>query len=452
MKHDVFISFSSVNTEVAKKVVDALEESGEIKCWIAFRDIVPSANYAEQLVEAIESCKLLLLILSDASNKSPQVSREIERAGSKGIPILPLRIENVVLSKSMEYFISSHHWLDAYEKEIEEYFPALVTAVKSSIMNKGGQSSGADAGIRKPLSKPTNKKGTQKIIGAVVAALAIVILAVFFLRPERSTSVVEEKQASPAANQTSQAVAQPALEQDRLIQELATRYRENKPSPIPDSDKWTSSIPISIAFLDVSGSGVNGAEVDFILNSAGEELRESKRYSIVEREMIDKLLKELNLSSSDLADPTTALKLGRILSARLIVTGSIAKQDEQWLANLRFIETETTAIKCSVSTIVTQGGAAAIARELGSAIENKLRKEYPLQGVISTVSGNTAAMNIGASSGVSSGMVFTLLQENGMPADTATVTSVEPKLSKIALAGDPGEITQGMRLREEIQE
>jgi hypothetical protein len=452
MSHDVFISFSSVNDDVARKVCDALEESGEIKCWIAFRDIIPSANYAEQLVEAIESCKLLLLILSDESNQSPQVSREIERAGSKGIPILPLRIEDVALSKSMEYFISSHHWLDAFEEDIEEYLPALKTAVESSILGRDEQQSGTDASTRKKVSRPSSKGITpQKIFGAGVA-LTVLVVGFYLLKPDQSTSPIEQTASQPPPVPQVAQTTSPASSQDALIQELAQRYKENKAYPKAETDGWSSSFPISIAFLDVSGSGVNDAEIDFILNRTGDELRESKRYSIVEREMIDKLLEELNLSSSDLADPTTALKLGRILSAQLIVTGSLSKQDEQWLANLRFIESETTAIKCSVSTIVTEGGAAAVVSELGKAINSKLRKEFPLQGKITSVSGETASINIGDVSGVSTGMVFTLLQDNNTALDVATVTTVEPEQSQIALASNSVAIEKGMRLREDIQE
>ena len=113
---------------------------------------------------------------------------------------------------------------------------------------------------------------------------------------------------------------------------------------ISGGDEWTSSKPLALVFLDIKGSGVSLAEKEFILTRAAEELRQSSRYSIVEREIIDKLLEELNLSTSSLADPSTALKLGRILSAKLIATGTIARIDEEWLISLRFIETETTSL------------------------------------------------------------------------------------------------------------
>jgi len=452
MKHDVFISFSSDNTDIANKVVDVLEESGEIKCWIANRDIVPSANYAEQLVEAIESCKLLLLILSEKSNRSPQVAREIERAGSKGIPILPLRIEDVVLSKSMEYFISSHHWLDAYEGEIEKYFPALITAVKSSILGKESPPKGTDEGTRKLRRKTAKGIGPQKIFGGAVA-LTVIALIFFYFRSDRGTPNIETNSTAPTIAQQSQTPATPAASsQDALIQELAQRFKENRENPKAETDGWTTANPITIAFLDISATGMNNAELDFILNRTGEALRESKRYSIVEREMINKLLQELNLSSSDLADPSTALKLGRILSANLIVTGSLSRQDEQWLANLRFIETETTAIKCTVSTFVHDGSAETVANELGRSITGKLQGEYPLQSIISAVSGQQAIMNIGRHSGVSKGMMFDLLQGDGLPVGTVKVAEVEQEKSTVIPADNAGQIAEGMRLREQVGE
>ena len=57
------------------------------------------------------SC-LILLILSNNSNTSPHVLREVERAVSKNIPIIVYRIEDVILTKSMEYFLMTHQWVN----------------------------------------------------------------------------------------------------------------------------------------------------------------------------------------------------------------------------------------------------------------------------------------------------------------------------------------------------
>jgi curli biogenesis system outer membrane secretion channel CsgG len=48
-------------------------------------------------------------------------------------------------------------------------------------------------------------------------------------------------------------------------------------------------------------------------------------YRVVDRQMLDSILKEQNLSVSDRADPNTAIKIGKILACDAVVTGTITK-------------------------------------------------------------------------------------------------------------------------------
>ncbi len=48
-------------------------------------------------------------------------------------------------------------------------------------------------------------------------------------------------------------------------------------------------------------------------------------YSVIERQMLDSLLKEQNLSVSDRADPATACKIGKLLSVDAIVVGTVTQ-------------------------------------------------------------------------------------------------------------------------------
>lgn len=48
-------------------------------------------------------------------------------------------------------------------------------------------------------------------------------------------------------------------------------------------------------------------------------------YSVVDRQMLDSLLKEQNLSVSDRADPATACKIGKILSVDAIMVGTVTQ-------------------------------------------------------------------------------------------------------------------------------
>jgi uncharacterized RDD family membrane protein YckC len=129
MAHDVFISFAVEDETTAGAVCVALEAS-EVRCWVAPRDVLPGADYAQAIVEAITQSRVMVLVFSSRSNQSPHVRREVERAVSRGIPILPFRIEDVPLSPSLEYFIGTVHWLDALTPPLDEHLQHLVETMR----------------------------------------------------------------------------------------------------------------------------------------------------------------------------------------------------------------------------------------------------------------------------------------------------------------------------------
>jgi hypothetical protein len=130
MAHDVFISHSTEgkNKPIADAVCAELEKN-KIRCWIAPRDVAPGHSFAGEIVEAITSSRVFVLVFSNESNRSPQVLREVERAVNKGIPIIPFRIEDFTPSKDMEYFLGATHWLDALTPPLEKHLHRLVEIV-----------------------------------------------------------------------------------------------------------------------------------------------------------------------------------------------------------------------------------------------------------------------------------------------------------------------------------
>jgi FKBP-type peptidyl-prolyl cis-trans isomerase len=136
MAHDVFISHSSKDKTIADAVC-ALLEQHKIRCWIAPRDITPGKEWGEAIVDAIHASHVMILIFSASANGSPQIRREVERAVNKEVVVVPFRIEDVMPTKSLEYFIGSVHWLDAFTKPLEAHVERLVHVVES-ILGSGG--------------------------------------------------------------------------------------------------------------------------------------------------------------------------------------------------------------------------------------------------------------------------------------------------------------------------
>src|SRR5581483_5551151 len=112
MAHHVFISYASEDRSTADVLCRGLEAQG-IPCWIAPRDIVPGQPYADSIIQAIGTARVLVLVFSSHANTSPHVTREVERAESKSIPVVTFRTDGTPLSPSLEYFISHSHWLEA---------------------------------------------------------------------------------------------------------------------------------------------------------------------------------------------------------------------------------------------------------------------------------------------------------------------------------------------------
>ncbi|MGA2428543.1 MAG: toll/interleukin-1 receptor domain-containing protein [Candidatus Acidiferrum sp.] len=128
MAFDVFVSYASKDKTVADAVCAKLESAG-IRCWIAPRDIVPGRSYGEAIIEAIHAAKVMVLVFSSNANASGHIPKEVERAVSSGLAILPFRIEDVAPGKSLDYFIGSVHWLDAMTPPMEKHLDDLAATV-----------------------------------------------------------------------------------------------------------------------------------------------------------------------------------------------------------------------------------------------------------------------------------------------------------------------------------
>lgn len=207
---------------------------------------------------------------------------------------------------------------------------------------------------------------------------------------------------------------------DKLVKELAARFRSQNSifSVFKSEDTWTSR-PMIISFVDFQEKGGLSQRdgMSMVLTTQlAEQLNRSGRVQVVERVLMDRLLEELNLGSSELADPETALKLGRILAAKIVSTGALLHLPDQTLLSLRLIDTETTAIprvltqKLTTNVLNIEQEVERINQEILQTIIQK----YPLHAFVVQVDGDQAIINIGSNQGVVVGSSFEAI-EDGKP-------------------------------------
>lgn len=130
MGFQVFISHSGTDANIANAVCARIEEKG-LRCWIAPRDIAAGQVWAEAIIEGLEQCRIMVIILSSKASQSSQVLNEITAAVNHSIPILPFRIESFELPKALEYYLGKTHWMDALTMPMDNHIESLCQEVQA---------------------------------------------------------------------------------------------------------------------------------------------------------------------------------------------------------------------------------------------------------------------------------------------------------------------------------
>ena len=252
MDLDFFISHSSKDKPIADEVCATLERSG-IRCWIAPRDIGPGDEYGAAIVHAIDRCRAMVLIFSSNANASRQVSRELERAASRDIPILPVRIEDVVPKDSLAYFVGLMHWFDAVKPPLEDHLQRLPDSANRLLRGETSADDAPEDPSLRRLSTPGARpfdRGRSPILQAVgkFAAMSLVVcagvlLVVFaasrWFGGDDSPSqipVAERAIDPPAKTETPPATTQPVQGANEIVQtaKAETPASANVKPPVPE--------------------------------------------------------------------------------------------------------------------------------------------------------------------------------------------------------------------------
>jgi hypothetical protein len=194
-------------------------------------------------------------------------------------------------------------------------------------------------------------------------------------------------------------------------------------------------------------------------------LNSSGRIKVVERALMERLLEELNIGSSELADPETALKLGKVFAAKIISTGSLFFMPNNTMLNLRLIDTETSAISKVITREIKEASMEQEIRVLNRNILKTIIEEYPLKGYVVSASDNQVMINLGSNQGVVLGTEFEVIEEKApikykgkmlesLPEIVAQleITKVEPDLSYARIVGQKKPVKTDDKVKEKIDD
>jgi len=99
-----------------------------------------------------------------------------------------------------------------------------------------------------------------------------------------------------------------------------------------------------IAVLQFVGSGVDEVTSKNISDRFSYELSTTKRFDIVEREMMDKILEEQKFQSSGCVADECAVEIGELIGVSQIVAGNVSKIEDFYSLNIKLIDVATGEI------------------------------------------------------------------------------------------------------------
>lgn len=129
---DIFLSHAGENRALAVRLRQALIDAG-LRPWASFVDIPVGEPYPERIVQAIDQCRAMVLMVSRASMQSEHVYREVIEAlsSARNIPVLPIYIEpDVVIPPRLRYYLRSLHRIKFTSDNIELGAPVVAAALR----------------------------------------------------------------------------------------------------------------------------------------------------------------------------------------------------------------------------------------------------------------------------------------------------------------------------------
>ena len=127
---DIFISYSSKQTDIAKTVIDYITQAG-ISCWMAPESIPTGSNYQEEIPLALNQVAALLLLLTPDAETSRWVQKEVGTAIGANKKIYPFQLIPFELNKNFQFLLDGEQIYPAWNKDTEIWLKEAVGKLKN---------------------------------------------------------------------------------------------------------------------------------------------------------------------------------------------------------------------------------------------------------------------------------------------------------------------------------
>jgi TolB-like protein/Flp pilus assembly protein TadD len=168
---DVFISYSREDKDRVFEVVDQLRAAG-VKLWIDQGGIDGATLWGEQIVNALDQAKVLMLMVTPAAVRSHNVAKEVTLISERKGRILPVHLEQTTIPPSLKYPLAGIQHIEYYQGTPETSLQAILRALQHVGVNlappRRAQAEPTEA-ARGPSATPAS--GTHAVESGALAVL-----------------------------------------------------------------------------------------------------------------------------------------------------------------------------------------------------------------------------------------------------------------------------------------
>ena len=125
---EVFVSYSREDATRVSDLVGKLRAAG-VSLWIDQGGIDAASQWSEQIVNALESAKAMLLMVSDAAVHSHNVAKEVVLVSERKGHILPVHLQPTVIPPALKYQLAGIQHVE-YFKESDEGLRAILRTLE----------------------------------------------------------------------------------------------------------------------------------------------------------------------------------------------------------------------------------------------------------------------------------------------------------------------------------
>lgn len=133
----IFLSYSRRDSELVNRLYDDLQSRG-FDVWMDRNAIEAGSLWRTSIVEGIQTCRIFLLVVSAASQKSTNVAKEVSLAESNGKPILPLKVDGTPIQPDFSYSLAGIQFIDMTQKGYDNSFLEIINVIQPMLLDNPG--------------------------------------------------------------------------------------------------------------------------------------------------------------------------------------------------------------------------------------------------------------------------------------------------------------------------